>query len=240
MRLSRIFTGPSVVACALLVLGLTPAGATAAHAARAGPATGSTASRAADLVPRPRVAPGLVLQHAPLDLSEVNRLMTTPQGRAQLPLFAGPNGTECAVDVAIQSHGNDKYVSAEVGWSGDRYGVLRARADQIGPWELFEECSYQNTSGQWVYTLRSQANGKLVSTEWNDTGHLQAVLRARADTEGTWEHYYMGVPRNWEMDLQSVLVGRYVSAELGWSGDDYGLLRARATSLGPWEIFGQG
>jgi hypothetical protein len=40
---------------------------------------------------------------------------------------------------AIQSFGNGDYVSAELGWTGDRRGLLRTRPNQTteGPWETF-------------------------------------------------------------------------------------------------------
>jgi hypothetical protein len=37
----------------------------------------------------------------------------------------------------IQSVANGRYVSAEQGWSGDRQGLLRARAADVGAWEMF-------------------------------------------------------------------------------------------------------
>jgi hypothetical protein len=36
-----------------------------------------------------------------------------------------------------------KYVSAELGWTGTSYGMLRARADVAGGWEQFN-IIYQN------------------------------------------------------------------------------------------------
>ena len=94
---------------------------------------------------------------------------------------------------------------------------------------------------------QSEANGKFVSTEYTFTYPMDRVLRARASVDGTWEHYYLGVPCNWTMDLQTVYIGRYVSAELDYPGSydpgpgNYkGLLRGRAKEVGPWEQFGPG
>jgi len=38
---------------------------------------------------------------------------------------------------SIRFRANGKYVSAELGYSGDGYATLRARADVVGPWEQF-------------------------------------------------------------------------------------------------------
>jgi hypothetical protein len=46
-------------------------------------------------------------------------------------------GGGSSITWTIQSMANSRYVSAEVGWTGDRYGLLRARATAIGPWERF-------------------------------------------------------------------------------------------------------
>jgi hypothetical protein len=232
MKRPRI-AAAAVLACAAMAVALLPASASAT------PTTTATPQAA------PRLAPGLVTKTRPRSMAEVTRLSRTPAGRAQLSTVAGPDATTCQTDVYINSYQNGLYVSAELGWGGDQYGLLRARATQVGPWELFEECWYVDTSGRYVYTLRSEASGKYVSTEYdfgnNEYGDsLYMVLRARADSPGTWEHYFIGVPANWEMDLQSVKINRYVSAEVLYQGAYVGVLRARATQVGPWEIFGQG
>jgi hypothetical protein len=51
--------------------------------------------------------------------------------------------------------GTRYYVSAEEGWSGDSYGMLRARASAIGPWERFTASS-SAVSG--VYSVDPGAN----------------------------------------------------------------------------------
>jgi hypothetical protein len=50
-----------------------------------------------------------------------------------------PSGLICS-SVAIRSAANNKYVSAEVGYSGSLYGMLRARGPLIGGLEAFELC----------------------------------------------------------------------------------------------------
>jgi hypothetical protein len=82
-------------------------------------------------------------------------------------------------NVAIRSLRNGKWVSAELGYGGGRYGMLRARADRIGPWETFSGFA----------GFRSLANGKYVTAELGYTGSLDAMLRARADSYGPWERF---------------------------------------------------
>jgi len=36
-----------------------------------------------------------------------------------------------------RSPANNQYVSGELGWHGDDYGMLRARATSVGSWERF-------------------------------------------------------------------------------------------------------
>ena len=43
-------------------------------------------------------------------------------------------------NLAIRSVYNGKWVSAELGYGGGRYGMLRARASSYGPWEYFTNC----------------------------------------------------------------------------------------------------
>ncbi|MEV6205671.1 hypothetical protein [Kitasatospora sp. NPDC051914] len=42
---------------------------------------------------------------------------------------------------ALRSWANGRYVSAELGYPGDRHALLRARATSIGPWETFHKSS---------------------------------------------------------------------------------------------------
>jgi hypothetical protein len=81
--------------------------------------------------------------------------------------------------VAIRSLANGKWVSAELGYSEPFYGMLRARASTIGPWETF------NAS----VGLRNLANWKLVSAELGYTGGRNGMLRARASSFGPWESF---------------------------------------------------
>jgi hypothetical protein len=92
--------------------------------------------------------------------------------------------------------------------------------------------------------LRSDANGRYVSTELNYSGVDHAMLRARrTGSPGAWEQYEFcwGVNNNpAQVAIRSLANGRWVSAELGYGGGKYAMLRARATSIGPWETFNAG
>jgi hypothetical protein len=136
-------------------------------------------------------------------------------------------------ETSFQSVVNGRYVSAELGYTGGNYGMLRARATSIGPWEKFEVCGYTRDGYNIDYeTIRSVANGRYVSAELGYTGGNYGMLRARATSIGPWEEFFTGM-----VDIQSISNGLYVSAELGYTGGNYGMLRARATSVGPWEEF---
>ncbi|MEV4143707.1 N-acetylmuramoyl-L-alanine amidase [Amycolatopsis sp. NPDC049691] len=94
--------------------------------------------------------------------------------------------------VAFRAY-NGKYVSAELGWTSPadmttRYGMLRARADKIGPWEQF------TLEHHGSYTAYKAANGKYVSAEFGWTSPTDmttryGMLRARADRVDVWEKF---------------------------------------------------
>jgi hypothetical protein len=84
---------------------------------------------------------------------------------------------------AIRSVANGRYVTAEISWTGNRNGLLRARATSIGPWEQF-----RIPNGVSIVTLFSLANSRYVTVENGWTGDSYASLRARATAVGTWEY----------------------------------------------------
>lgn len=85
---------------------------------------------------------------------------------------------------AIRSVANGRHVSAEISWTGNRYGLLRARATTIGPWEQF-----RIPNSGLIKTIYSLANNRYVTAELSWTGDAYASLRARATSAGTWEHF---------------------------------------------------
>jgi hypothetical protein len=72
------------------------------------------------------------------------------------------------------------------------YGMLRARAGQIGPWEQYSiDCIGPSPSQDFVIIVK--ANNDFVSTEHGFTGSDYAMLRARrpqSDGWGAWETYW--------------------------------------------------
>jgi hypothetical protein len=87
--------------------------------------------------------------------------------------------------VAIRSLANGNWVSAELQYTGALYGMLRARADRVGPWETFAAIN----GG-----LRNQTNLKFVSAELQYTGLRYGMLRARANSRGPWEEFRTSRP----------------------------------------------
>lgn len=85
---------------------------------------------------------------------------------------------------AIRSLANNKYVTAEISSTGSRQGLLRARADAIGSWELFR-IGYGN-AGTPIYSL---AANRYVTAEVNWTGTSQGTLRARVTAVNDWEWF---------------------------------------------------
>lgn len=162
---------------------------------------------------------------------------TVPSSPAQA------DGGACR-NVAIRSQGNGLYVSAELGYSGDRYGMLRARASTIGPWEKFQLCQYIGTVGPgnalyWTSSLRSLANNKFVSVEYDYTGGWYGMLRARADSWGSWE-ILMIDDWNSPAHIGTASQIQIASAELDQQPAEWNaMLRMRpcCTKAGTWEGF---
>ncbi|MDH6127379.1 RICIN domain-containing protein [Kitasatospora sp. GP82] len=145
-----------------------------------------------------------------------------------------PNETACVTTATpLWSQTNGRYVSAELGYGGDQNGMLRARADGMGPWEQFNLCRNNKSN---VYSIRSAANGRYVSAELGHGGDQNGMLRARADAIGPWEQFTIE-PTGTGYAIRSAANGLYVSAEYAYSGDQNGMLRARANAIGPWEQF---
>ncbi|WP_157253851.1 fascin domain-containing protein [Nonomuraea typhae] len=139
---------------------------------------------------------------------------------------------QCHSNVIITSLANNLLVSAELGYSGGDYAMLRARASAVGPWELYTVCF-----GSTYDTITSQANGLLVAAELGYGGGDYAMLRARASAIGPWEQFWIASCGSGCVTITSLANGLLVSAELGYGGGDYAMLRARAGALGPWERF---
>ncbi|MFJ2582818.1 hypothetical protein [Kitasatospora aureofaciens] len=75
------------------------------------------------------------LSQAIAELQSPNHAHLAPLGTAD-----SNNGFVCAAaDIPLRSVANGEYVSAELAYSGDQYGMLRARtAAAPGPWEQFQ------------------------------------------------------------------------------------------------------
>ena len=145
----------------------------------------------------------------------------------------GVHGVACAGPYRFHAFGTDLFVSAELGYPGDHYAMLRARATEVGPWEMFDLCPEGN--GETI--IRSEANHLLVSAEFGFTGGYNGMLRARATLAAEWEHFRFGFRPQW-YTMENAGNGLLVSAEFGYGGGDLAMLRSRRVyPPGPWEMF---
>ncbi len=141
---------------------------------------------------------------------------------------------ECGAAGYIKSTYNGLYVSAEFGYTGNNYAMLRARSSTVGSWELFHFCWFPRTG---TYSIISNVNKLWTSAELGYGGNQYGMLRARSGTVGPWERYRVWGLTNGYYAIESTANGRAVSAEFGYSGGEYGMLRARAEEFGPWERY---
>ncbi|MET0342755.1 MAG: hypothetical protein ABW252_17240 [Polyangiales bacterium] len=169
--------------------------------------------------------PVLTLREAITKLEEARKV--APYAQSLCPTTWG----------VIRSEANSSYVSAEAGFTGNYYGMLRARRPAVGEngtWEHFKFC----TSGG-AYVIFASATGKWVSAEKDFFGTDSGMLRARADEIGAWEKFDI---RHFNGQgyyaLRAQANGKYVSVELdegNHAGDRWAMLRARADVVDPWE-----
>ena len=138
------------------------------------------------------------------------------------------------VHQTIRSVANGMYVSAELGYTGSNYAMLRARASTQGHWETYSGYHYNTDNKIGFYNT---ANNYWVSAELGYAGGNYAMLRARASTQGPWEDFTIIENSDGTYALQSQANSLYVSAELGYTGGNYAMLRARSSTIGPWETF---
>ncbi|MEV4415392.1 hypothetical protein [Catellatospora sp. NPDC049609] len=144
---------------------------------------------------------------------------------------AAPAHAANCMDGALYSLGAKKYVTAELGYTGTGYGMLRARATSVGDWERFEFCYESGTSGG-MLSIRSLANNRWVTVETGYTGVDNGMLRASSTSVGTKQYFWA-----WNGGLNSDANGKYATAELSYTGARLGMLRSRATTAGPWEKY---
>ncbi len=167
-----------------------------------------------------------------------NALVALVAATALIPVMSSSASAtvKCNTGSYIIGFANSKYVSAELGYTGSYYGMLRSRASEPGPWENYTICGYWDGFTHVDYII-NEANGRYVSAELGYTGGDYGMLRARATSLGPWEKFDIVRygPNGNMYYIRSKANGRYVSVELGYTGIKYAMLRARATSIGSWE-----
>ncbi|MFC4533666.1 fascin domain-containing protein [Sphaerisporangium dianthi] len=143
-------------------------------------------------------------------------------------------GDDHCDDVTIKSKANNKYVAAEVDYTGYVFGQLRARSGSVGGnWEKYSICPMDGYKTIWSYGAK-----RYVSAELNYTGADTGMLRARATEVKDYEKFQ--IVHNEAAGyytIKSLANGKYVSAELAYKEGGYAMLRARADSVGSYEKF---
>jgi hypothetical protein len=158
----------------------------------------------------------------PAALTELRQVLDRQPG-------VSPAKVRCWSNVGITSVANQRYVSAELGYSQNSplWGMLRARATQQSLWEQFFVCR-DGASG--MTNILSQRNNRYVSAELNYAGNTTGMLRARATIPSAWENFTTSAPPGGNVTtIRSVQNGLYVATEGGYTGDLTGLLRTRPT-----------
>jgi hypothetical protein len=147
----------------------------------------------------------------------------------------------CFDQQSLDANANGDYVSAELGYTGASYGMLRARATTVGPWEKFDFCD-DLTQGWWA--ISSDANGLYVTAQFGYAGASFGELTASSSSIGPDQKWLLSCilgppvgPQIAFVLIQAQTNLNYVSAELGYTGANYAMLRARAATAGQWEEY---
>ena len=146
-----------------------------------------------------------------------------------------PKGCDGLRIYGIWSRQAGRYVSAELGYGGADYGMLRARSGGIGEWEMFRtigNCSVQ-------CTIESIGNRMLVSAELGYQGFAWGEMRARQplSSPGGWEQFHIDGDCTRTCALKALGSGMYVSTEMDYTGAGQNMLRARSGSWSGWESY---
>jgi hypothetical protein len=114
-------------------------------------------------------------------------LSVTAAATAMVSTTPAQASTTCST-VSLKA-ANGLYVTAELGYTGTEngmqiYGMLRARATSVGPWEEFQTDNEALKAANYLY----------VTAELGYTGTyngmaLAGMLRARATSIGPWEQF---------------------------------------------------
>jgi hypothetical protein len=143
---------------------------------------------------------------------------------------------QCVGPFSIRSEFNGAATSAELDYAGGDFGMARARAFAIGPWEKWDVCQDPTNL---LWSFRAHGTGLIVSTELGYVGgnHF-AMLRARASVIGPWEQIRPLVAAGAIYAFVFPAANAVTSAEFAYpSPYDNGVLRARNATIGPWEQF---
>lgn len=153
-----------------------------------------------------------------------------PQGHA-MPMCFDPAHPK----IAIWSNANGKYVTAEFGYGGADYGMLRARSAGVGgAWEVFRLIG--DCYGGWC-AMQSSATRQYVTAEAGYQGYAWGELRARSAGTGSWEQFHFEGDCSTGCGIRAQANNRLVSNEMAFTGAGANMLRARSESIGGWERF---
>ena len=137
--------------------------------------------------------------------------------------------------INLQSLANNRFVTAEIRYTGASYGMLRAGATVASGWERFR--TQGDCKAAAGCAIRAMANNRFVTTEINYTGASYGMLRANATVASGWERYRIEGDCASACSIRSLANNRFVTAELRYTGASYGMLRAGATAASAWERF---
>jgi hypothetical protein len=186
------------------------------------------------------------LQYAPLTLT--GHIATTPTGhvlslagkrkdRASPFTARVSDNFNCTPTGYWWSAWNGLYVTAEDGgYSGGEAGMLRARSNEVGAWQIFQLCQSYETH-KWSFW--NNAAERWVSVETGDPGGLYAMLRASGTGVGPSERFTLHEPSSEPTAVNAGANGLWVTAEFGYSSTYYGMMRARSAEVAAWQWFDQ-
>ena len=139
--------------------------------------------------------------------------------------------------MALRNRSSWNFVTAELGYTGDEFTMLRARATSAGPWERWTLCRLTRTS-KWYFLVNQAMDADqwyegVVWADVNAPGAMDGMLRANGfyTTDGisTAEQFEKVMVGNY-LTLKSRTTGKFVIAETGYPGGHDGMLRAASAT----------
>jgi hypothetical protein len=135
-------------------------------------------------------------------------------------------GSDCT-PTSITAASDQQYVTAQIDFSGNDYGMLRAQAYTVSLMEQFDLCT---TTTADYYAIRALINNEFVTT--NTINHGTLYAQASSISSSGSEQFSLVPQINGTYGISAILADQFVTAHIDEPLGDYGVLQADSTTVG--------